>query len=230
MTIKNRVINFDNAKFRICLQRYGYVLNIAMDYLGKSLQTNLPAFNPKKRVYIKCIKKNEIGIFYVKDRMVCDAVASGFADLGIVGSDRIYEGEFKNKIVELKKFNSVSWPLVIAMPKSSKVKKISGIKIIATQYPKSVRKYFRSVGKANGVRIIKVQGSAEAMPYGKWMGKPIDAIADISITGRSLKSNLLVQIGKPIAIFHPVIIANKQSLKMRSKLSYYKTLLYEQHS
>lgn len=219
--MKNKVEKYYSSKFKICLQREGHVLEIAHEILGKGLKTTIPFYDPKSRLFINLAKKGEIGIVYVKDRMVCDVVYSGFVDLGMIGSDRILEGSFKNKITILRTLNQISWPLVLAVPSTSGVKKISEIKVIATRYPKTMKKFLDSRRLARKVKIIKVEGSTEAIPYGEWLGKKIDAIADISITGRSLKNNSLVPLGKPIAIFHPIIIANKKSIAQKEKIGYF---------
>lgn len=219
--MKNAIDRFDSSTFKICLQREGHTLQIASKVLRKSLKTPIPLYDQKTRLFLKLINDGDIGIAYVKDRMVCEIVHSGFVDLGITGSDRIIESGFEKKVKILKHIDQISWPLVLAIPLSSKIRKLSEIGSIATQYPKIVRKFLRSKGMTNKIKVIKVVGSTEAMPYGKWLGKKVNAIADISITGRSLKNNSLIPLGKPITIFHPTIIANKKSLKQRGKIDYF---------
>lgn len=220
--MKKKSDHFKTSKFKICLQREGHISRIAKDVLSKGLQTGIPAYNQRSRKFLNSTKNGEIGIIYIKDKMVCDVVKSGFADLGVVGSDRIHEGSFENRIVKIKTLSKISWPLVIAIPLGSSIKSMSDIKTIATQFPKSVNDYLNSVGIREKIKVIKIQGSAEAMPYGKWLGETIDAIADISITGKSLRNNSLTRLGKPIAVFHPVIVANKKSIKLKDKMAYYR--------
>ncbi|MEK7550325.1 MAG: ATP phosphoribosyltransferase [Patescibacteria group bacterium] len=223
--MKNKLNYFETSKFKICLQREGHISRIAKNVLSKGLQARIPAYNRRFRTFSNSTKNGEIGIIYIKDKMVCDIVKSGFVDLGVVGSDRIHEGNFENRIVKIKTLSKISWPLVIAIPLDSSIKSMSDIKTIATQFPKSVNSYLDSVDLREKIRIIKIQGSAEAMPYGKWLGKRIDAIADISITGKSLRNNSLIRLGKPIAVFHPVIIANKKSIKLKNKMAYYRQFI-----
>lgn len=219
--MKNILDRFGSSTFKVCLQREGHTLQIASKILRKGLKTPIPLYNQKTRLFLKLINDGDIGIAYVKDRMVCEIIHSGFVDLGITGSDRIIEGGFGKKVKILKYIDQISWPLVLAVPSSSKIRKLSEIRSIATQYPKIVKNFLKSKGMAKKTKVIQVVGSTEAMPYGKWLGKKVDAIVDISITGRSLKTNLLIPLGKPITIFHPAIIANKRSLKQKKKTDYF---------
>jgi ATP phosphoribosyltransferase len=217
--------NFKTSKFKVCLQREGHVFEIAKNVLEKGLQTKIPLFDQSSRTLFNFVKKKEVGIVYVKDKIVCDMVKSGFVDLGVVGSDRILEGKFESKIKIIKTLNKISWPLVIAIPFDSPIRKVNDIKTIATQFPNSLNSYFDLLGLNNRPVVIKIHGSAEVMTYGKWFNRSIDAIADISITGKSLKDNSLMKLGKAVTIFHPVVIANKKSLELKDKIIFFENFI-----
>lgn len=223
--MKIELNNFQKSKFKVCLQREGHVFEIAKNVLERGLQTKIPPFDQSSRTLFNFVKKREVGIVYVKDKIVCDMVNSGFVDLGVVGSDRINEGNYKNKVVIIETLNEISWPLVIAIPRDSSNKKITDIKTIATQFPNSLNSYFNSIGMGKKPRVIKIHGSAEVMTYGKWFNRSIDAIADISITGKSLKDNSLVKLGETVTFFHPVVIANKKSLELKDKTIFFENFI-----
>ena len=82
---------------------------------------------------------------------------------------------------------------------------------IATKYPKSSTKYMNSLGIQ--AEVIYLNGAQEIAPI---LGLS-DAIIDLVDTGKTLKENGLEEL-KVIANISTRLIANKASIKTRSKL------------
>ena len=108
---------------------------------------------------------------------------NGVVDLGIVGSDILMEEQSEgNELLDLKTGQCQFILASTADYDWSNSKR----KVIGTKYPVVARKYFSSKGE--DVEIIKIEGSVELTPL---VGL-VDAIVDITETGRTLRENHLV--------------------------------------
>ncbi|MBF2778207.1 ATP phosphoribosyltransferase [Staphylococcus saprophyticus] len=182
---------------------------IAKGRLLKSFITYLKQVNEQelvdaleKRERQLLISVGSIQIVLVKGSDVPIYVEQGVADVGIVGSDILEEGNYTiNNLVDLP-FGDCHFALA-AKPETSSFNKI------ATSYVKTARAYFEAQGI--DVELVKLSGSIELA----CLVEMVDGIVDIVQTGTTLKSNGLVEKDtiKPI---NAKLITNKQSYFKKS--------------
>ncbi len=135
-------------------------------------------------------------------------VEYGAADVGIVGQDALRESE-----------TNVYEPLVLGYGRCRMVvagkpeyrdaewKTLAGLRV-ATQYPRTARKYFAARGLS--VEIIQVYGSVELAP-GVGLA---DLIVDVTETGRTLVDNGLVELDEVFSS-QAAFIINRASHTLR---------------
>jgi ATP phosphoribosyltransferase len=135
-------------------------------------------------------------------------VQDGLFDAGITGQDWILEtGVHVKQICELvygkSGFKPVRW--VLAVPESSKIHSVKGLqgKTVATELVSYVKKYLAKKGVK--ARVEYSWGATEAKA-----GILVDAIVELTETGRSLKANQL-RIVEDILSSTTRFIANKKS-------------------
>lgn len=120
---------------------------------------------------------------FVKPSDVITYVTSGYADLGIVGSDLIQESNAHiYTILDLK---IGICKMIIGSKKETNYKHLDVIKV-ATKFPNIAKSYFDSIQKR--CEIVYLNGSVELAP----LLKLSDVIVDITETGTTLKENDLV--------------------------------------
>ena len=139
----------------------------------------------------------------VKAPDVATYVEHGIADLGVVGSDVLYEHpgaylEMLDLNIGLCKFSVASIPSYEPTDHKRKT--------IATKYPKVATDFFNSKGE--DVEIVSIQGSVEIAPV---IGLT-DAIVDIVETGHTLAANGLI-VFEDIMRVSSRLIANSASIK-----------------
>ena len=160
-------------------------------------------------------------VLYLRDDDIPQAVATGVADIGIVGENEIAEKEEKVDIVHKLGFGKCR--ISLAIPKAEPYDSPAWFngKRIATSYPVILRKYFKEQGiKAE---IHEVAGSVEIAPS---VGMA-DAIFDIVSSGSTLITNGLKEVEK-IFQSEAILIANpKLSPEKGALLS---QLLFRFHS
>lgn len=137
-------------------------------------------------------------------------VDHGAADLGIVGKDILWETPGAHyELVDLR-FGGCR--LVFAVPVASK---LEGPETwppqlrVATKYPRTASAWFESRGQS--VDVVQLRGSVELAPQ---VGL-VDAIVDLTATGRTLKENRL-RIAATLGESTARLIANEASLKTRT--------------
>jgi ATP phosphoribosyltransferase len=160
------------------------------------------------RSYFPYCDDDEIEIMLIRSQEMGKYVQDGLFDAGITGQDWILETNVSVKeICELvygkSGFKPVRW--VLAVPESSKAKSLKDLdgKTIATELVNYVKKYC----KKNNVKA-KVEyswGATEAKA-----GILVDAIVELTETGRSLKANQL-RIVEDVLSSTTRFIANKQA-------------------
>ncbi|WNY25627.1 ATP phosphoribosyltransferase [Methanolapillus millepedarum] len=145
-------------------------------------------------------------------------VEEGTADLGITGLDLVVErGADIECLTDLKYGSS---RLVLAVPESSPVAAVEDLKgkRIATEFPEITKRFFKE--KNVDVEVVQVSGACEMTPH---IGVA-DAIVDITSSGTTMMINKL----RPVSqVFESKVylIANKESLKQKDKLSDVKTAI-----
>ena len=143
-----------------------------------------------------------VEILYLRDDDIPQSVASGVADLGIVGQNEFEERAEDAEVVRALGFSKCR--LSLAVPKGEDyygLKWFEGKKI-ATSYPNILRRFMQKNRIAADIHVIT--GSVEISPG---IGLA-DAIFDIVSSGSTLVSNNLVEV-ETVMQSEALLIANK---------------------
>ena len=158
--------------------------------------------NSKRTLLVKS-SNFPVEILYLRDDDIPQTVASGVADLGVVGENELLE---KGEDVDIaKRLGFSSCRLSLAIPKSveySGVEWFNGKKI-ATSYPNILNDYMRKTGISMDLHVIT--GSVEIAPS---IGLA-DGICDIVSSGSTLISNNLKEV-EEVMRSEALLISNKQ--------------------
>ena len=164
--------------------------------------------NSSDRSYFPYCDDEEIEVMLIRSQEMARFVQDGLFDAGITGHDWILEtGASIKQICELvyakSGFKPVRW--VLAVPENSKFRTIKDLKgkTIATELVNYVSKYFAS--KKVKAKVEYSWGATEAKA-----GILVDAIVELTETGRSLKANRL-RIIEDVLSSTTRFIANKQA-------------------
>ncbi len=147
------------------------------------------AINVRSRSYFPVVNDPELEIILMRAQEIPRYVAEGVLDAGISGLDWILENEADVvEVADLIYAKSTSNPirLVIAVAKDSDIIKVSDLngKRIATELVRVTQNYLKNNGVSASVEFS--YGATEVkVPY------LVDAIADITETGSSIKANNL---------------------------------------
>jgi ATP phosphoribosyltransferase len=151
-----------------------------------------------------------VRVILVRPADVPAYVDHGAADLGVVGKDILWEAPGAHyELVDLR-FGGCR--LVFAVPVASK---LDGPETwppqlrVATKYPRTASAWFEARGQS--VDVVQLRGSVELAPQ---VGL-VDAIVDLTATGRTLKENRL-RIAATLGESTARLIANEASLKTRT--------------
>lgn len=169
---------------RIAIQSKGRLFEETMELL----QEAGVKLNNIKRTLLVPAKGFPVEILFLRDDDIPQAVATGVADIGVVGENEYVE---KNEDAEvIKRLGFSKCRLSLAIPKDENyegVKWFEGKKI-ATSYPFILNKYMKERGINSDIHIIT--GSVEISPS---IGLS-DAIFDIVSSGGTLVSNRLKEV------------------------------------
>ena len=150
------------------------------------------SFEESKRKLLSKSNDFPVEILYLRDDDIPGAVASGVADIGIVGLNEVYEKKANVDIIHRMGFGKCR--LSLAIPKSDDYFDIKWFndKRVATSYPVILEDYFRQ----NGIKALiqEISGSVEIAPS---VGMA-DAIFDIVSSGGTLVSNGLKEVEQVI--------------------------------
>lgn len=147
------------------------------------------AINVRSRSYFPVVNDPELEIILMRAQEIPRYVAEGVLDAGISGLDWILENEADVvEVADLIYAKSTSNPirLVIAVAKDSDIVKVSDLngKRIATELVRVTQNYLKDNGVSASVEFS--YGATEVkVPH------LVDAIADITETGSSIKANNL---------------------------------------
>jgi ATP phosphoribosyltransferase len=167
---------------------------LSADQLGRQLMVDRP----------------RIRVILVRPADVPAYVDYGAADLGIVGKDILWETPGAH--YELADLRFGGCRLVLAVPIASG---LDGPETwppqmrVATKYPRTAGAWFEARGQA--VEVVQLHGSVELAPQ---VGL-VDAIVDLTASGRTLKENQL-RITATLGASTARLIANQASLKTRT--------------
>lgn len=152
-----------------------------------------------------------IEILYLRDDDIPQTVASGVADLGIVGENEFLERGEKADIVQRLDFSKCR--LSLAIPKAIDYQGSQWFdgKVIATSYPNILRTYLKEQGISANIHVIT--GSVEIAPG---IGLA-DAIFDIVSSGSTLITNNLKEVevvvkSEALLIATPGLSAEKKAI------------------
>ena len=145
---------------------------------------------PSERSYFPSIDDPQIEAVLLRAQEMSKYVADGALDCGITGNDWILEN--KSDVVRIsdlvyakQSMNKVRW--VLAVPENSGIKSVKGLdgKRVATEIVNVTKEYFRK-NKVN-VEVEFSWGATEV----KVRSGLVDAIVELTETGRSLRANKL---------------------------------------
>lgn len=169
---------------RIAVQAKGRLYEETMSFLEES-DIKLSA---TKRTLLVQSSNFPLEVLFLRDDDIPQSVATGVADIGIVGENEFVE---KNEDAEIiKRLGFSKCRLSLAMPKDIEypgVKWFEGKKI-ATSYPGILSAYLKDQGVKSEIHVIT--GSVEVAPG---IGLA-DAIFDIVSSGSTLVSNRLKEV------------------------------------
>lgn len=185
------------------------MLRIAVQSKGRLYDETMALFeeadiklSSAKRTLLVQSTNFPVEILFLRDDDIPQSVASGVADLGIVGENEFVERQEDAEIVRRLGFSKCR--LSLAIPKDADyqgVKWFDGKKI-ATSYPGILNSYMREQGINADVHVIT--GSVEIAPG---IGLA-DAIFDIVSSGSTLVSNRLKEV-EVVMRSEALLIGNK---------------------
>lgn len=169
---------------RIAVQAKGRLFEETMALLGES-DIKLSA---TKRTLLVQSSNFPIEVLFLRDDDIPQSVATGVADLGIVGENEFVEKQEDAEIIKRLGFSKCR--LSLAMPKDIDYTGVSWFngKKIATSYPVILDQFMKVHGVKAEVHVIT--GSVEVAPG---IGLA-DAIFDIVSSGSTLVSNRLKEV------------------------------------
>lgn len=183
---------------RIAVQSKGRLFEDTMSLLAEA---DIKVSSVKRTLLVES-SNFPVEILYLRDDDIPQTVASGVADLGIVGENEFIErGEDANII---RRLGFSKCRLSLAIPKSEEYTGVEWFegKTIATSYPVILRRFMEKAGVKMNVHVIT--GSVEIAPG---IGLA-DGIFDIVSSGSTLVSNNLREV-EVVMKSEALLIANK---------------------
>lgn len=185
------------------------MLRIAVQAKGRLFEETMTLFEESdiklsttKRTLLVQSSNFPIEVLFLRDDDIPQSVATGVADLGIVGENEFVEKGEEAEIIKRLGFSKCR--LSLAMPKDIDYSGISWFhgKKIATSYPAILNNYMKVHGIKAEVHVIT--GSVEVAPG---IGLA-DAIFDIVSSGSTLVSNRLKEV-EVVMKSEALLIGNK---------------------
>lgn len=169
---------------RIAVQSKGRLYEDTMNLLK---ETGIKINNARRTLLVQS-SNFPIEVLYMRDDDIPECVASGVADIGIVGENEFVERSVDANIVKRLGFSKCR--ISLAIPEESEYNGIEWFngKKIATSYPVILKKFAQKHGINIDVHVI--QGSVEIAPG---IGLS-DGIFDIVSSGSTLISNKLREV------------------------------------
>ena len=154
----------------------------------------------------------DLGVITTRPSDVPTYVEHGAADIGITGKDVLLE-QADREVYELLDLGFGYCRMIVAArdgddPLGEPLRRRGSVRI-ATKYPRIATNYFTSTGRQ--AEIVEVKGSVEIGP----LTGLVDAIVDLTATGRTLAENHLVE-HEQIVECTARLIANPVSHKLKA--------------
>lgn len=187
---------------RIAIQSKGRLYDDTMELLREAGVK----FPSAKRTLLIASRNFNVELLMLRDDDIPDAVASGTADIGIVGLNEVLEKQKAVKVIQPLGFSKCR--LSLAIPQHIEYTGLSWFnnRKIATSYPVILSEFLQR----NGIRadIHVINGSVEISPG---IGLA-DGIFDIVSSGSTLVSNNLAEVEKVIDSEAVLITSDKRQL------------------
>ena len=169
---------------RIAVQSKGRLYDETMELLTEA-GIKLKAV---KRTLLVPSRNFPVELLFLRDDDIPDSVATGTADIGIVGLNEVLEKQQKVEVIKNLGFSKCR--LSLAIPKDEAYGGLQWFnrRKIATSYPRVLKKFLDDNGITADIHVIS--GSVEIAPG---IGLS-DAIFDIVSSGGTLVSNNLVEV------------------------------------
>ncbi|MDO5489329.1 MAG: ATP phosphoribosyltransferase [Bacteroidaceae bacterium] len=183
---------------RIAVQSKGRLFE---DTMGLLSEAGIKVSSSKRTLLVQS-SNFPIEVLYLRDDDIPQSVATGVADLGIVGENE-YEERQEDALV-VRKLGFSKCRLSLAIPKAEKYNGLQWFegKKIATSYPGILRRFMQKNRIAADIHVIT--GSVEISPG---IGLA-DAIFDIVSSGSTLVSNNLTEV-EVVMKSEALLIANR---------------------
>ena len=192
---------------RIAVQAKGRLFEETMALLEES---DIKLSTTKRTLLVQS-SNFPVEVLFLRDDDIPQSVATGVADLGIVGENEFVERQEDAEIIKRLGFSKCRLPL--AMPKDIEYPGLSWFngKKIATSYPGILDAFMKSNGVKAEVHVIT--GSVEVAPG---IGLA-DAIFDIVSSGSTLVSNRLKEV-EVVMRSEALLIGNKNMSKEKKEI------------
>ncbi len=184
---------------RIAVQSKGRLYEDTMNLLAEA---DIKISNSKRTLLVQS-SNFPIKVLYLRDDDIPQSVASGVADIGIVGENEFVERNEDAEIIDRLGFSKCR--LSLAIPKAIEYPGVEWFngKKIATSYPFILKKFMKEKGISTDIHVIT--GSVEISPG---IGLA-DGIFDIVSSGSTLVSNNLREV-EVVMKSEALLIGNKQ--------------------
>ena len=192
-------LNIHSIMLRIAVQSKGRLYEDTMNLLK---ETGIK-INSARRTLLVQSSNFPLEVLYLRDDDIPECVASGVADIGIVGENEFVErGEDANIV---KRLGFSKCRISLAIPEEANYTGVEWFdgKKIATSYPNILKKFAQEKGIDIDIHII--QGSVEIAPG---IGLS-DGIFDIVSSGSTLVSNKLREV-EVVMKSEALLIGNKE--------------------
>ena len=192
---------------RIAVQSKGRLFDDTM-YLLAEADIKVPS---SKRTLLVQSTNFPLEVLFLRDDDIPQSVASGVADIGIVGANEYAERGEDVQIISHLGFSKCR--LSLAIPKACNYQGLEWFsgKKIATSYPNILRKYMNSKGIKTDIHVIN--GSVE---ISRGIGLA-DGIFDIVSSGSTLVSNNLKEV-EVVMNSEALLVANWQMDEEKHKI------------
>lgn len=184
---------------RIAVQSKGRLFEDTMNLLSEA---DIKISSSKRTLLVQA-SNFPLEVLYLRDDDIPQSVASGVADIGVVGENEYLERDEDADIISRLGFSKCR--LSLAIPKEVNYPGVEWFegKRIATSYPVILRKFLQEKGLTADIHVIT--GSVEISPG---IGLA-DAIFDIVSSGSTLVSNNLREV-EIVTKSEALLIGNKQ--------------------